>query len=94
MKVLLVWTVEAGENRTYLIEDPTEKQLEVLEKAHDAYINLDDQVDSTKLVAGAVDGDDFDPDAEPEWKGIWQDKEVKGVVRGPIDMVVVSGWFA
>ena len=68
MNVLVVYEEVPEEVSFYLIEDPTEEEIETLDKANGTYVNGDDQNQSTLNVIGAFNtvADDEDEDDEDE----------------------------
>ena len=69
MNVLVVYEEVPEEVSFYLIENPTEEELETLDKANGTYVNGDDQNQSTLNVIGAfntVDDEDEETDEDDE----------------------------
>ena len=94
MRVLLVWQAIPEEVSAYLIENPNEEQLELLKKANDTFINLDDDVEHALILMTAIEGEDgVDPLIGAQWHSIWEKCRVKFPVEGPIDLVVTSGYY-
>lgn len=94
MRVLLIWEVIPEGAEAYLIEDPTQEQLDMLLAANEKYVN-GGETDKAALTIGAtlLDEKDAFPDVAKKWLGIWKECRVEFPVKGPIDLVVVSGFY-
>jgi hypothetical protein len=91
MRVLLVWDENPERVVFFEIDDPTEKQLRMLEMANGKYINGDEENEGLLYVNAAVyEPDDF---SDEDHAGIWASKEVETPVEGPIDRVFLSGFM-
>jgi len=98
MKVVLIWELNPEELNAYLIENPTEEQLDVLKTANNQMVNGTDSPEAEKAVLKLSDAlgeneDYCDPDGDPEWRCIWNDKQVEFPITGPIDMIFKSGFY-
>ena len=94
MRVLLIWEMLPEEVQAYLIEDPTDEQLELLRKANDTFVNLDNDVEHALILSAAVTTLEYaDPIVDAKWHAIWEKCLVKFPVEGPIDLVVNSGFY-
>lgn len=94
MRVLLIWEVIPEGAEAYLIENPTQKQLDILITANGKYINSG-ETDKAAYIVGSTLMDEADayPNVTKEWLGIWEKCRVEFPVKGPIDLVVVSGFY-
>lgn len=94
MRVLVVWVGFPEEIRPYVIENPTEEQLEVLKKSNEKFINIDRDVEHTLILSTALGShENADPTIGKEWHALWEKCSTSFPVEGPIDLVVCSGYY-
>lgn len=92
MRVLLIWEMIPESAEAYVIQDPTQEQLDTLLAANETYIGTDDD-DAAALIISTAIGDkaDADPYIDEKWHAIWEKCRVEFPVKGPIDWVVITG---
>jgi hypothetical protein len=78
-RVLLIYLHIPEGHKAYLIENPSEEQLEHLSGANDKFINCDDTNDSMEYICKTLDSD-------------WKNFEVELPVMN-IDKVFISGFY-
>lgn len=83
MRVLLIWEDVPENTYAYLIENPTEEQLEILRAANGKYIGTDADDSAVQAINRALGDDDS------AWNSI--KCRVEFPVEGPIDLVVIMG---
>ena len=98
MRVLLIWEDIPETTRFFVIDDPSDKELEYLEEANGLFINADDETDGLQYVYTAI--------CNPEYAGdyvtyldfckasVWFHKEQESPIDGPIDKVFWCGFIA
>ena len=97
MRVLLEWDENPERINFVVIENPTERQLELLNMANGKYINSDDINEGMEYLSCALTPPEYCNDAEhadKEHAGIWHDCIVdmkEGFIEGPFDRVYHSG---
>ena len=93
MKAVLIYELIPEETRAYLIEDPTEEQIRVLEACNDAVINRDDLTEEMRILCSALGPkEDAEKSLPEEWVGCWADKLVEFPIRGPVDRIYLFGF--
>ena len=94
MKVLLIWEENPENVKAFMIENPTAEQLQVLEEANGTMINSDEDTEAAMKISDALSEriDWCNPEGDPKWYCIWNDKNVEFPVQGPIDKVFKSGF--
>lgn len=100
MKVLLIWEEIPEDTKLYLINDPTEEQLKMLEQACNKYINFDDVNEAMDYICAALTAKEYkdDPGVIDSVKNksvisIWDECKVTAPLDGPIDKVYLSGFY-
>lgn len=96
MNVLLIWEVVPEYVKLYLIESPTEEQLELLEKANGFIINVDGDEEkeeaSMKINDMLAIKDDYCQVPGESYNCIWVGSQVKTPYKGKVDRVYRSGF--
>ena len=100
MKVLLIWEEIPEDTKLYLINDPTEEQLKMLEGACNKYINFDDITEAMDYLSAALTEEKYknDPDIISSVKdksviSIWSKCKVTAPINQQIDKVFISGFY-
>jgi hypothetical protein len=94
MNVLIVME-EIPENiKFFLIENPTDKELQMLQQANNTFINHDSNV-ATNNVVSAFSPDEYKDTCECDegWAGKWNKCEVKTPIVKQIEQVYNVGFF-
>ena len=93
MKVVLIYELIPEETRAYLIEDPTEEQIRVLEACNNMIIGHDDTTEEMSILCSALDSAEnaYEGIAE-EWIGFWAGNLVEFPIQGPVDRIYLFGF--
>lgn len=97
MRVLLIWEENPENVDPYVIDNPTEEQLAVLEEANGFMMNGDEEVPPAlfKLSDALCSNiEHCDPEGDPKWKAIWAGHLTQFPVEGPIAKVFKCGFYA
>jgi len=95
MNVLIVFEEVPETVKFFLVENPTEEELQALQKANNTYINGDDENESTNDVISAFSPDEYVSTCEcnESWAGKWNKCEVQTPISKQIDQVYNLGFF-
>jgi hypothetical protein len=107
MRILIIWDSVGDELSFHVVENMTERQLLVLDRANGKYINIDENKE-VRMVNDALESDrreyskkfDMYLDSEnhgefedwvEEWGGIWSDCMVEAPLYTKVDRVYYCG---
>jgi hypothetical protein len=95
MKILLIWEEIPERTKLFTINDPTDKQIAMLEEANGKYINIDDANDGMEYLNWALMDKKYKDAQAPEYTSVWADNQTKtqSPIQGPIDRVYISGFY-
>lgn len=92
MNVLLVWENNPDSVDFYVIENPNEEQMRVLESSNGKFINSDDEVEDTMLISEAICTTKYiEYCRNKDWACIWENFRVEMPYTGRIDKVFHCG---
>ena len=96
MKVVLIWEMIPEPSEVFVIEDPSEEDLKILESANNRFINLDEPEDvkAVLLISDMICSNPIGwVDKDNENNGAWASYKSGFPVNGPIDKIFSCGWI-
>ncbi len=96
-KILVIWSLMEYELEpfAYLINDPTDEQVELLRKANGQIVNCTEESEEALILCAAFEErENIIPEVEEKWCGIWHDCRVEFPIVNceGIDMIIFSGF--